>query len=158
MRSTDDLQELYEMPELGHVFYSTDNKKRRDLIDRKILNIRNYGKRQFSVDETMELAITAIRMAAERKGLQKISMIGCGMTDESLAVCKQIMDRLGEQGVVVELLNNVLYDAASLQRLTEVKGAILVGIVGETFYSELLEERELLERQEIEKLGVVLIG
>lgn len=158
LRSTDDLQELYEIPELGHVLYNTGNKKRFDLLDRKISNIRNYGKRQFSVDETMELAIAAIRMAAERKGLQKISMIGCGMTDESLAVCRQLIDRLGEQGVTVELLNNVLYDAASLQRLTEVKGAVLVGIAGETFYSELLEEKELLERQEIEKLGVVLIG
>lgn len=158
LRSTDNLQELYEIPELGRVLYNADSKKRLKLLDRKILKIRNYGKRQFSVDETMELAIIAIKMAAERKELQKISMVGCGMTAECLAICKQIIDRLGEQGVEVELLSNILYDAASLQKLTEVKGAVLVGIVGESFYSELLEERELLDRLEIEKLGIVLIG
>ena len=75
-----------------------------------------------------------------------------------MEVCKKIVDRLGKEGIKVSLLNNILYDAVNMEKLTEIQGAILVGIAGETFYNELLGEKNLLARQEIEQVGIVLIG
>ena len=158
LRSVDDLQDIYGLPELGHISLASGKKKFLEIVDRKILAIRSYGRRQFTTEEAIELTIAAIKIVAEKKEIQNLAMIGCGIKEEKQEVCNKIVDRLGREGIKVSLLNNILYDAVSMEKLSGIQGAVLVGIAGETFYNELLDEKNLLARQEIEQLGMVLIG
>ena len=158
LRSVDDLQDIYGLPELGHISLTAEKKKFLEAVDRKILAIRNYGRRQFTTEEAIELTVAAIKIVAEKKEIQNLAMIGCGIKEEKQEICKKIVDRLGKEGIKVNLLNNILYDAVSMEKLTEIQGAVLVGIAEETFYNELLDEKNLLARQEIEQMGIVLIG
>lgn len=158
LHCTDDLQKIYGLPELGHISLVARKKRFFEVIDRKILTIRNYGRRQFTTEEAIELTIAAIKIVAEKKEIQKLAMIGCGIKEEKQEICNKIVDRLGGEGLKVSLLNNILYDAVSMEKLTGIQGAVLVGVAGETFYNELLDEKNLLTRQEIEQLGIVLIG
>lgn len=158
LRSVDDLQDIYGLPELGHISLTAGKKKVLEVVDRKILAIRNYGHRQFTTEEAIELTIAAIKIVAEKKEIQNLAMIGCGIKEEKQEVCNKIVDRLGREGIKVSLLNNILYDAVSMEKLSGIQGAVLVGIAGETFYNELLDEKNLLARQEIEQLGAILIG
>lgn len=158
LRSVDDLQDIYGLPELGHISLTAEKKKFLEAVDRKILAIRNYGRRQFTTEEAIELTVAAIKIVAEKKEIQNLAMIGCGIKEEKQEICKKIVDRLGNEGIKVNLLNNILYDAVSMEKLTEIQGAVLVGIAEETFYNELLDEKNLLARQEIEQMGIVLIG
>lgn len=157
LRGADDIQDIYGLPELGHISLKTEKKKFLGAIDRKILSIRNYGHRQFTTEESVELTTAAIKIVAEKKEIQNLAMIGCGIKEEKQEICKKIVDRLGKEGIKVSLLNNILYDAVSMEKLTGIQGAVIVGIVGETFYNELLDEKNLLARQEIEQLGAVLM-
>lgn len=158
LRSVDDLQDIYGLPELGHISLAMGKKKFLEVIDRKILTIRNYGRRQFTTEEAIELTVAAIKIVAEKKEIENLAMIGCGIKEEKQEVCNKIVDRLGKEGIKVSLLNNILYDAVNMEKLMGIQGAILVGIAGETFYNELLGEKNLLARQEIEQMGIVLIG
>lgn len=158
LRSVDDLQDIYGLPELGHISLMAGKKKFLEVVDRKILAIRNYGHRQFTTEEAIELTIAAIKIVAEKKEIQNLAMIGCGIKEEKQEVCNKIVDRLGREGIKVSLVNNILYDAVSMEKLSGIQGAVLVGISGETFYNELLDEKNLLARQEIEQLGAILIG
>lgn len=158
LRSVDDLQDIYGLPELGHISLTSGKKKFLEIVDRKILAIRNYGHRRFTTEEAIELTIAAIKIVAEKKEIQNLAMIGCGIKEEKQEVCNKIVDRLVREGIKVSLINNILYDAASMEKLSGIQGAVLVGIAGETFYNELLDEKNLLARQEIEQLGMVLIG
>lgn len=158
LRSVDDLQDIYGLPELGHISLTSGKKKFLEIVDRKILAIRNYGHRQFTTEEAIELTIATIKIVAEKKEIQNLAMIGCGIKEEKQEICNKIVDRLGREGIKVSLLNNILYDAVSMEKLSGIQGAVLVGIAGETFYNELLDEKNLLARQEIEQLGAILIG
>lgn len=157
LRSTDDVQELYGLSELGHISWEAEGKKFLGGVDRKILAIRNYGRRQFTTEEAIQLTLAAIKIVAEKKEIQKLALVGCGIKGKQQEICEEIAERLSKEGIKTELFNNILYDAVSMEKITGIHGAVLVGIAGETFYNELLDEKNLLLRQEIEQLGVVLM-
>ena len=158
IRSNDDMMELYGVPELGHIILEMKGKAFLGTIDKKILAIRYRGCRRFSQEEAINLTVAAIRIAAKKKEIQNFSIVGCAMAGESLNICCELINKLSEEGLTVNIINNILYDANSLEKLSDVKGVVMVGVAGETFYNEFFDEKELLDRQEIDQLGAILIG
>ena len=55
------------------------------------------------------------------------------------------------------VLNNVLYNQETMAQLEHAKGAFLLEQVGETLYTEIAQEIELLQRQGITVLGIVVV-
>lgn len=158
IRATDSLLELYGLPQLGVIPKETGKKKVLGVVDKWIISIRDHNKRQFSSEEALELTTVAVKMAAGKETLKEICLIGCGLKEQPLDVCEKMKKRLKEDGLHVNILNNVLYDAQILEELEKAKGAVLVGSAGSTLYSEIEEELELLKRQDIKVLGGVLVG
>lgn len=158
IRDTDNLQELYGLPQLGVIPGQAGKKKVLGVVDRWILTIRDHNKRQFSPEEALELSAVAAKMAAGKEGLQDICLMGCGLKDHSLDICGKLKARLEEEGLHVTILNNVLYDAQMLEELEGARGVILVESVGATLYNEIAAELELLKRQDISALGGILAG
>ena len=79
------------------------------------------------------------------------------MTRRAQALCEQIRDRLKEENITVEILNNVLYDAEAMEKLQEMDYVVLVETAGATLYDEIVEELCLLSRQNIQVLGGVIV-
>lgn len=157
IRVTDNFQKLYGMPQLGMIPKESGKKKILGIVDKWILSIRDHNKRKFSPEEALELAVVAAKMAAGKEELQEICLLGCGLRERPLAVCGKMKARLEEEGVRVNILNNVLYDARMLEELEKTKGAVLAESVGSTLYIEIVEELEFLKRQDIKVLGGILI-
>ncbi len=157
IRSTDNLQELYNIPQLGMIPADKNHKKIGGFIDRWILSLRNHNKREFTEEEALELASVAIKMSAGKETLGEICLIGCGLKERSLDACEKIKTQLEDENIRVYILNNVLYDAQAMGELEKMKGAVLVEGVGSTLYQEIVEELKILNRQGIKVLGGILV-
>lgn len=158
IRSTDQLSDLYELPQLGMIPGQRNSKKFLGFVDRWILSLRNRNRRTFTQEEALELASVAVKMAACKEDLPSVCLVGCDIKGRTLGACEAIRDRLGKEGIQVDILNNVLYDAQAMGELDKAMGVVLVEQAGSTLYAEIAQELELLGRQEIKVLGGIVVG
>lgn len=80
------------------------------------------------------------------------------MKNGSLKVCEQIKANLQKEGITVNILDNVIYDAEAMEKLDNASAAVLVENVSSTLYGEIAEEIALLKRQNIKALGGIIVG
>ena len=64
---------------------------------------------------------------------------------------------MGKESIAVNILDNVLYDAESMEELESAKGIVLVEKAMSTMYNEILRELELVSRQGITVLGGIVV-
>ena len=157
LRSGDDINAIYNVPQLGHISADGSKKKSFDFVDHLILKLRDRNRRAVTREEEVGLAGAAVKIAANKKGFDAVCCIGCGMKDSTLEVAEAMRKVLGEEGISLNVLNNVLYDQKALRQLQGVKGAFLLEKAGETLYDEIRRELELMNRQDIKVLGVVVV-
>lgn len=157
LRPTDNLQSLYEIPQLGQIPEEAGRRKLFGFVDRWFLALRYWGRRKFTPEEALNLAVVAVKMAAGKSGLEEICIIGCDMKARALETCQQIRDSLGRENIRVEILDNVLYNAESMERLGDMKGVVLLEKAGSSLYTEIAQELDLLKRQEIPVLGGIIV-
>ncbi len=158
IRYSDSLQELYGIPQLGQIPGEKSQKKPLQLVDRWILSLWNRNKRQFTAEEAVKLASVAVKIAARKNGRDTLGLIGCDLKAGALSVCEQMKAALEREGVKVEILDNVVYDAEAMERLNDVSAVVLVEKAGVALYSEIEQELLLLKRQNIAVLGGVIEG
>lgn len=157
VRYTDDLKLLFGIPELGKIPADSGRKKVFQFIDRWILKLRNGKRRMFSTQEAIDLAAVDLKMISRKNGVHTVCCIGCDLTQQALFVCEQIQELLKPEGITVKILNNVLYNAETMDDLEAAEGAILVEKAKSTFYEEISREAELLQRQNIKVLGGIIV-
>lgn len=154
IRVNDELQDLYGIPQIGLV---VKDSKKKLFLDKWISNLRHYGKREFTAEQSMELAFATLKIAAVKNGLNNVCLLGCNLGAGADKVCEGLKAALEKEGITVTILNNVLYDAEAMEKLGTVKGAVLVEKAGSTLYNEITGELELLRRQEIMVLGGITV-
>ena len=132
IRVNDGLQDLYGIPQIGVV---VKDSKKKLFLDRWVNGLRHYGKREFTAEQSMELVFAAIKIAAAKNGQNSICLMGLSVT----------------------ILNNVLYDAEAMEKVSAAQGAVLVEKAGSTLYNEIVAELELLKRLEIPVLGGITV-
>ena len=154
IRVNDELQDLYGIPQIGLV---VKDSKKKLFLDKWINNLRHYGKREFTAEQSMELAFAALKIAAVKNGLKSVCLVGCNLAAGADKVCEGLKAALEKEGITVTILNNVLYDAEAMEKLGTAKGAVLVEKAGSTLYNEITVELELLRRQEIVVLGGITV-
>lgn len=157
LRITDNITDIYSIPQLGSI--PSENVKNRFLgiVDKWLLKLRNHRKRIFTPQEALVLATTAVKIAAQKNSITQMAVIGCDMKEEVLNYAQQLKASLAKDGVDLILLNNILYDAEAMERLSNVPAAILMETTGSTLYAEVEQELIVLKRQEILILGGIMI-
>lgn len=154
IRVSDELQKLYGIPQMGVII---NESRKKNFLDRWVDSLRHYGKRKFTSEQSMELAFVAVKIAVIKEGLKNICLIGCNMSAGADRVCESLKTALEKEQIKVTVLDNVLYDAETMEQLNAMQGAVLVEKAGSTLYNEITRELELLKRQEITMLGGVIV-
>lgn len=154
LRASDELQKLYHIPQIGVVVKESGKKL---FIDKWIDNLRHYGKRKFSAEQSMELAFAAVKIAAVKNGMNNICLMGCNLSAGAGSVCESLKAALEKEGIIVTILDNVLYNAEAMEKVDAMTGVVLVEKAGSTLYNEIASELALLKRQEIEVLGGIVV-
>ncbi len=154
IRVNDGLQDLYGIPQIGVV---VKDSKKKLFLDRWVNGLRHYGKREFTAEQSMELVFAAIKIAAAKNGQNSICLMGCNLGAGADKVCEGLKAALEKEGLSVTILNNVLYDAEAMEKVSAAQGAVLVEKAGSTLYNEIVAELELLKRLEIPVLGGITV-
>lgn len=157
VRVTDNVADIYGVPELGVIPAAGDSKKIFAFVDNWILKLRDWNKRRFTMEEATGLAAVAVKMAARKDGLEEVCCVGCNLKANAVDVADAIQKVLKDVDISMKVLNNVLYDQEAMEQMLSAKGAFLLERAGETFYDEIDREIELLRRQEIKVLGVIVV-
>lgn len=157
LRATDNLQEVYGIAQLGSV-ESEKRKKVFGFMDALILKLRYRGKRRFTKSEAINLATVAVKMTVQTAEAKVVCLVGCDLKETALEVCECVKESLEKEGITVQILNNVLYDAEAMEHLSGMQGAVLVETSESTLYEEIVAEKELLARQSIPVLGGIVVG
>lgn len=154
LRESDELQSIYGIPQIGLVVRESGRKV---FIDKWVDSLRHYGKRKFTAEQSMELAFAAIKIAAVKNGLNNICLMGCNMSAGADKICESLKAALEKEQISVSVLDNVLYDAEAMAKMSAMQGAVLVEKAGSTLYNEVVSELELLKRQDIRMLGGIIV-
>lgn len=87
LRASDELQNLYHIPQIGVIVKDSGKKF---IVDKWIDALRHYGKRKFSVEQSMELAFVAVKIATVKNGLNSIGLMGCNLSAGAGIVCENL--------------------------------------------------------------------
>ncbi len=155
LRTADELQSLYHISQLGLVV--RDKEKKKVFIDKWIDSLRNRKKRQFTAEQSLQLAATAVKISAGKQGLDTVYLMGCDLKAGAEAVCRKLKELLEQENITAVILDNVLYDAAAMDELEHAKGIVLVEKAMSTMYDEISRELELASRQGIKVLGGIIV-
>ncbi len=158
LRSTDNLQALYDIPQLGQIPDEPKGKKLFGFLDKWLLALRYWGRRKFTEEEAMNLAVVAVKMAAGKNGLAEICFIGCDLKGRTLESYQRMKDMLSKEKIETQILDNVLYNVESLEKLGNAKGVVLLEKAGSALYTEIAQELEVLRRQDIRVLGGIIVN
>lgn len=154
LRVSDELQSLYHIPQIGVVVKESGKKF---ILDKWADNLRHYGKRKFDAEQSMELAFVAVKIAAVKNKLNTICLMGCNLGAGAGSVCESLKTALEKEGINVTVLDNVLYNAESMEKVEAMTGVVLVEKAGSTLYNEVANELALLKRQDITVLGGIIV-
>lgn len=157
LKTGDDLQSLYDIPQLGRICREQNSRKFLAFVDKWILSLRDRKIRRFAAGEAVNLAAVAVKMAVKKEGFQSVYLIGCNMKNGAKTLCEQIKEILKDEDISISVLDNVLYDAEAMDRLSGAECVALVESAGSTLYGEIDRELELLRRQEIKILGGIVV-
>ena len=157
LQLSDDVNTIYGVPGLGVIPQERNAKKAFAFVDQWILKLRDWNKRKFAPDKAIGLAATTVKIAAKKEGLEEVCCIGCDMQDRALKVADDIQTVLKEENISMRVVNNVLYDQEAMEQLLSAKGAFLLERAEGTLYSEMERELEILRRQDIKVLGVIVM-
>ena len=157
LSAKDDLQDLFGIPQLGVITKDQKKKKVFSFVDEWILKLYYHNRRRFDRAEAVELATVAIHMAAEKNELNTVYLVGTGMDQSTRQFCDTVQKELKSAGIEAVVAENILYNAESLKKLETAQGAVLVETVGKTMYTEILQELQLLDRQQIKVLGGITV-
>lgn len=83
--------------------------------------------------------------------------MGCNLSAGAGNVCEKLKVALEKAGIDVIVLDNVLYNAESMEKMDAVTGVVLVEKAGSTLYNEIANELALLKRQDITVLGGIVV-
>ena len=151
---SDELQNLYHIPQIGVV---VKDSKKKFILDKWVDDLRHYGKRKFDAEQSMELAFAAVKIAAVKNKLNTICLMGCNLEAGAGSVCENLKTALEKEGINVTVLDNVLYNAESMEKVEAMTGVVLVEKAGSTLYNEVANELALLKRQDIAVLGGIIV-
>lgn len=155
IRYTDDYIALYQIPVLGHI---PSKRKPRTLF--RCIDFWLYCKRDkrlytTPVGQAIRLASTALLVIAQKKGLAQIYGISCGSISVSLE--NEIKNLLSAGNIGFSIIDNILYDSDSIQMLCKIQDAVLIEKTGSVKYDEFQQSLGILQQQNINVIGMILI-
>lgn len=159
LRYTDDCTILYQIPLLGRIPAGQKPKAFLNGVDQWLSKHRDKERHIVSDRKAVHLAAAAIQMASQKRELHQVYGVSCGLLSEAAAKAEDEIQRiLNAEQVEFLSADNILYDPDSMHLLNgAVHGAVLIEKARCVQYKEIRRELELLRRQEIDVLGMVVV-
>lgn len=157
LRASDSMTELYDITQLGVISTVSGKKKFLGFVDALIIRLRDRNKRKFTKEESEEIVAVAIKMAVRKSETNEVSLVGCEVKKQTEDICNNIKALLEKEGIKITILDNVLYNAEEMEKLSDISQVVLIEKTGSTMYDEVEKELHLMKRYSIDVLGTILV-
>lgn len=158
LHRADDLPEVYGVDVLGVVEVNGRKKKRLfGFIDLWIQKLRYGGRRSFSAEESIKMAVASIRISLKETECKNLLITGCAWTDQVKTVVKEIQKELLQGGISVQCAENMIYNPEDIMLLQSVEGVVLVDTLQDTTFEEVGREVGVCRKGNVPVLGSIVI-
>lgn len=144
----DDIDSLYGIYLIGKITGKEYGKA--------IYKLRNIGKRTFDYDESIKLITTRIKISAQKNGVSRIGIIGCGIKKHNEKAVNQIVDCLKAFGIEAVVIDDPLYDPSCNEILSDIEHAVILEKIGVTYRTEIWNEIDMLKGLNIIADGIII--
>ena len=151
INKAEDLQYLYNMRILGEIVF----KSRKNPFLSVWNKLLGHGDKVMPLKEQLALLETNLLLTCKKKQIQK--MLISGGDENGLNCMKEVFQKLGNQGIEVEYVSDLLASSVALQKLSEYDTVILVEHIRKSQYSDIIKQIEICSEQEVELLGAIVL-
>lgn len=159
LRNGNEVKTLYNVKVLGNIDVSEFQKKKLfGFVDGIIVKLQNLRKVKLSYEQEIQMACANIVLDCQKNDRKEIvltSSIGNKLPE---MVVKTIIEKCEEKGVHVVTVGAVNYDANALEVLARIGNVVFVEVERKSLYDELYSEISLCKENDINVLGMVVIG
>ena len=160
LKTAEEMTQLFHTYVLGEMSAAGSRKRRKNAVDRLIDRIF-HKETPVDYEEMLGMICSGIQHSASRKNCGRIFVTGSGMDKASVKLKERICERLAEQGgadLTVAAGDCVMHDPASLRRLAESDGVVLVEGIDASRYADIEREIEICRKYETNILGSVVMN
>ncbi len=112
---------------------------------------------QFSADESRGMTAAGIRLMSEKEGYKRLYITGTSNDAAANVEAEKLAELLGKAGVNAQYGRSILYDAESLEAMTQSDAVVLLEKIDVSKDSEIREEISICNRQQIPIMGYIAI-
>lgn len=157
LRYGDNCEELFQIPILGYIPAGWEAKGAFAKIDHGLYKLRNRNCPVIPMENAKKLSAAAVVMAAQKKGVSCVHMVGCGLTSETSAkMGEAIRKALETEGIGSQAADNILYDPDARLLLKNAEMAVVIEKTGCPLRM-IFQELKILRQQEIEISGMIIM-
>lgn len=150
-----DVQDAFGIPIISSI-YSVEEKNR-NMIDCLVERIFRGKKIQLTMEEQLSMSATAIRIAAEKGGMNRLWISSVADDQGTVQIKERLTNLLKMQGTMVFSGPSIVYDSESLEKMSECDGIVLVEGLGYSLYRDILKEKQLGEGSHVVIVGAVVV-
>lgn len=157
LRYSDDCEVLFQIPILGYISSGQEAKGAFAKIDNGLYRLRNKKRCAIPIKNARELSAAAVLMAAQKKGVGCVHIVGCDLTMEAPAKMEKAVRRtLETEGIDAQAVDNILCHADTRLLLRNAEMAVMIEKAGCPLYM-IFQELKILKQQKIEISGMIII-
>lgn len=156
LRSKKDLEYCTQTSVLGSLYVQKPGFKQKSL-DKVLLAKSDDVNLQFTNDEVMDMICAGVRISAKKKNMNTLYITGTYYDESINQISNEICDRLKKDFTTVLTGKSVIFNPKSLENLAESDGVILIEKIGKADCTEIKQEVEICEKQNVTIIGTVSV-
>ena len=153
VRVKENITDGFGQPVLGTVWKSTESKAFLGSIDDWLTKLF-YGREcSYELKKRVNMLCAGIKIQIEKEGYDNLYITGA--SDGNKDLVKELVSGLSKSGKVASG-DSVVYDAKSLEKLSDSASVLFVETAGDSRYDEVAKELELARQSKVPVLGFIL--
>jgi len=159
LRNGAEVKTLYGVKLLGCVNIAAFEKKKVfAFVDRMITKLQNLNKKELSYEQEIQMVSANIVLDCKKKNCEKVFMTSTVGEVLPKEVINAIVEKCNEKGVQLVSGNAIAYDAEALEELAQVGRVVFVEKKRASLYDELYKEVALCKENDIDVIGMIVLG
>ena len=159
LRSAEEVKTLYKVKVLGNI---DDNMFRKGklfgFIDDLIVRLQYFGRKKLTYEQEIQMICANIVIDCKKKDRKKVALVSSIGEEVPMPIMEAIVSTCKEKGIIVEEKSSINYNAEALESAAEMGSVNFIEKKRVSLYDELYKEVALCKENEIDVVGMVVLG
>ena len=159
LRNSEEVKTLYNVKVLGRINDSEFEKKKLfGVVDALVVKLQNIGKKTLTYEQELQMICANIALDCHKNNRSEVVFSSSVEEKLSQEILRAIVEKCGEKGICVTMVNAINYDAEALETLAKVGSVVFIEKKRVSLYDELYKEITICKENDINVLGMVVLG